>query len=372
MISAQEERDVTYWIWLSKLSKVTLKEKHKLLDRFINPKAIFLAGIDGVQSNLCGQNLCNADFSLEVCDADLKWLNQSDSHHIIDLHSDLYPQRLKEIYDSPVMIYVKGHVSCLNDIQISIVGSRQQTPSGRKMASILSGGLAQVGVTITSGLALGVDTTAHEACITHGGNTVAVLGCGIDRIYPLANRKLFSDIIENGCLISEFPLGVPPKSQNFPIRNRLISGLSSGLVVVEAALRSGSLITSRLALEQGREVFAVPGNPLSSQSRGCHYLIKQGAKLVECVDDILEDLVVDFRNSVQLIDKSNSVNAHSKLLTAKEIDDGLLKWVYFDPISQDEIIQLSGLTSAEVSSMLLDMELAGIICRDNNGFYSRL
>ena len=346
MISAQEERDLMYWLWLSKLSKVTLKEKHKLLNRFTDPEAIFLAGVDGVQSALCRQGLCPSDFSLEICNADLKWLNQSDSHHIIGLHSNFFSQRLKEIYDSPA--------------------------SGRKMASILSGGLAQSGVTITSGLALGVDTTAHEACIAHGGNTVAVLGCGIDRIYPLANRALFSRIAENGCLVSEFPLGTPPRSQNFPIRNRLISGLSSGLVVVEAALRSGSLITSRLALEQGREVFAVPGSPLSNQTRGCHHLIKQGAKLVECVDDILEELAMDFRNSLQLVNKANGVDDHSRSHSAKEINKGLLKWVSFDPISQDEIIQLSGLTSAEVSSMLLDMELTGIICRDNNGFYSRL
>ena len=199
-----------------------------------------------------------------------------------------------------------------------------------------------------------------------------MLGCGIDLIYPSANRVLFSQIAQNGCLISEFALGTPPRSQNFPIRNRLISGLSHGVIVIEAAMRSGSLITARLASEQNREVFAVPGSPLSPQSRGCHYLIKQGAKLVECLEDVLEELALEFRNAIGVICASDKEKKDFKPVTVKKIDSSVLKWISFAPISQDEIIQLSGLTSAEVSSMLLDMELIGAVYRDNNGFYSRL
>ena len=369
MVNAQDERGLIYWIWLFKLSKLTVKEKYLLLKRFIHPKAIFFAKSGEMEVVLNNKKLRNDDFDLRVCDIDLDWLNQSDNNHIIDIGSCFYPKKLREIYDPPIVLYVKGDISCLNDIQISIVGSRKQTASGRKIASILSSGLAKVGVTITSGLALGVDAIVHESCISNGGDTVAVLGCGIDRIYPSANRALFARVVENGCLISEFPLGMPPKSKNFPIRNRLISGISHGVVVIEAAMRSGSLITARLASEQGREVFAVPGNPLSPQSRGCHYLIKQGAKLVETVDDILEELALDFRNAMTV---NHGIETMESPLTVKAVDDSILRWISFDLISQEEIIQLSGLTSAEVSSMLLDMELVGVICRDNNGFYSRL
>ena len=339
MVDAQEERGLIYWIWLSKLSKLSLKEKHLLLERFIHPKAIFIAGNNGVRSVLNNKKICRSDFNLEICNVDLEWLNQSDDNYIIDFGSGFYPQKLREIYDPPIILYAKGNIDCLNDIQISIVGSRKQTASGKKMASILSGGLAKIGVTITSGLALGVDATVHEACIAKDGNTVAVLGCGIDLIYPSANRVLFSQIAQNGCLISEFALGTPPRSQNFPIRNRLISGLSHGVIVIEAAMRSGSLITARLASEQNREVFAVPGSPLSPQSRGCHYLIKQGAKLVECLEDVLEELALEFRNAIGVICASDKEKKDFKPVTVKKIDSSVLKWISFAPISQDEIIQ---------------------------------
>ena len=369
MVNAQEERVLIYWIWLSKLSKLTLKEKYLLLSRYTHPKAIFFAGSDGAKTVLGNKKLSYKDFDLTVCDADLEWLNYSEFHHIVEIGSSFYPQKLREIYDPPIVLYAKGDISCLNDIQISVVGSRKQTAFGRKMTSLLSGGLTKAGITISSGLALGVDATAHAECISIGGKTNAVLGCGIDQIYPLANRTLFPKIMENGCLVSEFALGTPPRSQNFPVRNRLISGLSYGVVVIEAARRSGSLITARLALDQGREVFAVPGSPFSSQSRGCNHLIKQGAKLVECLDDILEELVLDFRHAME--PRRDAENTASSL-NVKEIDSSILNWISFDPISQDEIIQLSGLTSAEVSSMLLDMELVGAVSRDDNGFYSRL
>ncbi|MGH8552168.1 MAG: DNA-processing protein DprA, partial [Methylococcales bacterium] len=222
-------------------------------------------------------------------DNDLEWLNQP-GHQAVTLDDPRYPSRLKEIAVPPPVLFVTGEVSLLSTPQLAIVGSRNPSPSGIDIARDFAANLCGSGLTITSGMALGIDGAAHEGCLAAGGKTIAVLGTGPDRVYPARHKQLAWKIAERGCLVTEFPPGTRPKASNFPRRNRVISGLSLGVLVVEAAIESGSLITARLALEQGREVFAIPGfihNPLA---RGCNALIKKGAKLVESVHDILEEL----------------------------------------------------------------------------------
>lgn len=224
-----------------------------------------------------------------VLKPELDWLGEP--QHYLLVWPDLdYPPLLREIPDPPVMLYVMGNRRVLSRPQLAIVGSRHPTPMGGENARAFAKSLAGAGLVITSGLALGIDGAAHRGAVEAGGKTIAVVGTGLDRVYPPRHRDLAHDIIRHGALVSEFPLGTPPKPENFPARNRLISGLSLGTLVVEAALQSGSLITARLATEQGREVFAIPGSIHSPQSRGCHALIRQGAKLVETAQDILEEL----------------------------------------------------------------------------------
>ncbi|MCI0655067.1 MAG: DNA-processing protein DprA, partial [Methylococcaceae bacterium] len=222
-------------------------------------------------------------------DNDFEWLNQP-GHQAITLHDSRYPARLKEIAVPPPLLFVSGDPALLSTPQLSIVGSRNPSPSGVGTARNFAAALSGAGLCITSGLALGIDASAHEGSLNAGGKTVAVLGTGPDRVYPARHKQLAWKIAEKGCLVSEFPPGTRPKACNFPRRNRIISGLSLGVLVVEAAIQSGSLITARLALEQGREVFAIPGSIHNPLARGCNALIKSGAKLVETAQDILEEL----------------------------------------------------------------------------------
>jgi len=240
---------------------------------------------------------------------DLLWLEGSNRTFIAKT-SKAYPKSLREIYDGPLGLYVLGDSSLISSTQIAIVGSRKQTPAGKKIATDFATGLSQLGITITSGLALGVDTSAHLACCLNDGPTIAVTGCGLDIMYPRQNTHLANQILEKGCIVSELPIGTKPLPHHFPERNRIISGLSLGVIVVEAAKRSGSLITARLANEQGKEVFAVPGSTLSPLSQGCHELIKQGANLACCVEDILHELDLSLHQSLTEM-KSESKNENS-------------------------------------------------------------
>ena len=365
---AQEELDeIIYWVWLAQLRGLCLAEKHFLLAAVGEAKTIFFAKQDGIEAVLNKTVAVQLDFSLCYCELALVWMQQSPNHHLLPIASDDYPAMLRQIPDPPILLYVMGCVGCLQEPQVGIVGSRRQTPAGQKMATTLATDLAQAGLTITSGLALGIDASAHWACLRAGGFTVAVLGHGLNQIYPHSHIDLANEVAASGCLISEFVLDMPPKRQNFPRRNRLIAGLSHGLIVVEAAMRSGSLITARFALEQGKDVFAVPGSPLSAQACGCNALIKQGAILLDSSDDVLNELSVVLKD--QLLASKSGVNSVSKI---DEKSSPVLKWVSYEPISLDEIIALSGLTSSEVSSMLLGMELAGVIVRLKSGLYSRV
>lgn len=224
----------------------------------------------------------------EEVESALEWAEQP-GHHLLTLADASYPPQLLEIEDPPTLLYANGQVSLLSRPCIAIVGSRNCTPQGRTNAQAFAAALSQSGLTIVSGLACGIDAAAHHGALTGDGSSIAVIGTGVDRIYPASNRELARRLATDGVIVSEFPIGTPALAANFPRRNRLISGLSKGVLVVEAAERSGSLITARLAAEQGREVFAIPGSIHSPLSKGCHSLIKQGAKLVDQARDILEE-----------------------------------------------------------------------------------
>jgi DNA processing protein len=268
-----------------------------------------------------------------------------------------YPHLLKEIYDPPMVLYVRGRELPPDMALVALVGSRNPTPYGRRIAEELGQGLAKRSMGVASGLARGIDAASHWGCLSGKGWTVAVLGTGIDRIYPRSNAKLFQRIIRDGTIMSEFPPGTPPEPQNFPIRNRVISGLCKGVIVVEATKKSGSLITAALALDQGRDVFAVPGNISSFKSKGCHFLIKQGAHLVENTDDILEGLgLPGTQDQLALTDfkgqKSPSLSGN---------EEAIYEMIGDDPLHIDLIARTRNLSPAEASTILMQMELKGLI-----------
>jgi DNA processing protein len=287
----------------------------------------------------------------------LQWATQS-RHSILTLADSRYPKQLLEIPDPPAILYVSGETGFLSSPGLAIVGSRNATPQGVENARRFARALSDAGLTIISGLALGVDSAAHAGGLEGRSSTVAVLGTGIDIVYPRGNDSLANEISLRGALVSEFPLDTPPKASNFPRRNRLISGLARGCLVVEAAIDSGSLITARLAAEQGRDVFSIPGSIHSPLAKGCHALIKQGAKLVESAQDVLEEFGL----------KGKSVDEAAKYGE----DHLLLEKMGFDSCDIDSLISRSGLTAEVVSAMLLELELDGKIAPLPGGLYQRI
>lgn len=287
----------------------------------------------------------------------LQWATQS-RHSILTLADSRYPKQLLEIPDPPAILYVSGETGFLSSPGLAIVGSRNATPQGVENARRFARALSDAGLTIISGLALGVDSAAHAGGLEGRGSTIAVLGTGIDIVYPRGNDSLANEISLRGALVSEFPLDTPPKASNFPRRNRLISGLARGCLVVEAAIDSGSLITARLAAEQGRDVFSIPGSIHSPLAKGCHALIKQGAKLVESAQDVLEEFGLKGKS----LDK-----------TARQGEDHLLlQKMGFDSCDIDSLIARSGLTAEVVSAMLLELELDGKVAPLPGGLYQRI
>jgi len=298
-------------------------------------------------------------------DNEISW-SLEDDNHIITYFDDKYPDVLREISSPPLILYVKGNINALNTFQIAMVGSRHASPNGIYTANQFSYALANAGFTITSGLALGIDAACHQGALRTGGQTVAVLGTGIDIIYPSKNKLIADKIQENGAIVSEFPLKTKPQAKNFPKRNRIISGLSVATLVVEASLRSGSLITAKFALEQNREVLAIPGSIHQPQSKGCHALIKQGAALIETIDDVLEELQQYtnncVRNNVQPPEKAD------KSLKLEKRCSNMLQYVGFDVTPIDVIIQLSGYDLNQVTSQLSQLELDGLIQKVPGGY----
>ncbi|HET6724799.1 MAG TPA: DNA-processing protein DprA [Gammaproteobacteria bacterium] len=295
-------------------------------------------------------------------DADLAWLDQPDRHLITPAHPD-WPPLLTEIPDPPIALFVRGDPALLAEPQLAIVGSRNPTHAGREIAADFASHLARAGLVITSGLALGIDGAAHRGALDSGGATIAVCGTGLDRIYPARHRTLGRDIVAHGAIVSEYPPGTRPLRHHFPERNRLVSGMSLGVLVVEAAQRSGSLISARLASEQGREVFAIPGSIHNPLAHGCHRLIRDGAKLVETAADVLEELAP----LLGLADRREDAADNASGAAGSPI----LNYVDFAPTSVDCVVERSGLTPAAVSAMLLSLELQGSIAAAPGGGYMR-
>ncbi len=298
-----------------------------------------------------------------------RWLAQP-RHGLVTWAEDRYPALLREIADPPVALFVRGDARRLNLPQIAIVGSRQATPGGVEMAGRLSAQLARAGFCITSGLARGIDAAAHRGALAAGGTTLAVCATGPDRTYPAVHRKLADDIATGGAVVTEYLPGTGPQAYRFPRRNRIISGLATGTLVVEAGVRSGALITARLAAEQGREVFAVPGSIHNPVARGCHQLIRNGAKLVETTQDLVEELGGLLGNLAASIEQNPATKKPSPIREDPQYSK-LLSCMAWDPVSADQLVARSGLTTAEVSSMLLILELEGRVVPLPGGRYQQ-
>jgi len=350
-----------YWLALLRTPGVGSKTFVNLLDSLL-PHQIFS------QSRSALTALKLKDKSIDfikspdwnLIETDLTWLNQPEND-IVTLCDPLYPPLLKEIASPPPLLFTRGNKNLLTQRQIAIVGSRNPSSIGKQTAIDFSHSLTQHGFTITSGLALGIDAASHEGALNAKGHTIAVTGTGLDRVYPARNKNLATDIANTGLLISEFPPGTSAKANHFPRRNRIISGLCIGLLVVEAAKRSGSLITARMALEENREVFAIPGSIHNPLSRGCNALIKEGAKLVENTQDIFEELGEYNQQSTEYEQK----NTQSTLDLEQQ---NLLNLIMFSPTSVDYLVQESGLSAEIISSMLLMLELQGYIANAPGGY----
>lgn len=358
--------ELAAWLRLTLVPGVGGETRRALLKAFGLPEAIFAATpgeLSRVVDFPTAERLLHHDCAAAI-DAALAWAAQP-GNRLLTLADAEYPQSLLGADDPPVLLHAKGRVELLNQPMLAIVGSRNATAQGLRDAEAFARALGEAGLGIVSGLALGIDAAAHRGALAGQAGTVAVIGTGADRVYPARNQALAREIAEQGVVISEFPLGTPALAGNFPRRNRLIAGLALGCLVVEAAPKSGSLITARLAAEAGREVFAIPGSIHSPLSHGCHQLIRQGAKLVETARDILEELRWDMPvpESKESAAAPGHRNAQEELLLASLGDA---------PCGVDILAQRSGLTPAELLAILLPMELAGRIAQLPGGLYQRL
>jgi len=374
MVAAPEpdSDDITDWLILYHAPGVGAVTFDRLLDQFGDAREILRASAGRLQAaGLSPESVAYLrQPDRKQVDRDLAWLDQP-RNRLITCRDPAYPPLLLQIPDSPPVLYIHGNVDILSSLQISMVGSRNPTVSGCRTASEFAGCLALAGLTVTSGLALGIDTASHTGALEVGKPTIAVMGTGLDRVYPAGNRDLAHRIAEHGALVSEFPIGTAPRPENFPRRNRIISGLSLGTLVVEAATRSGSLISARCAADQGREVFAIPGSIHNPLSRGCHALIRQGAKLVETAQDILDELG---SLAASITTTTGSCDAVAAAQSPELADDymQLLESMGYSHTSVDMLVETSGLTPAVVSSMLLQLELKGFIASCPGGLYNRL
>lgn len=333
----------------------------RLLEKFGHPKAVFGAGLSeivktaGVREEIA-RRIFNKQFTSDP-EEEIKKVEKCNAR-IITFMDPSYPELLKEIHSPPMILYVRGEDIPSNITFVAVVGSRNPTHYGIKAAGRIGLGLARRGVGVASGMAKGIDSAAHNGCLMGEGFTVAVIGTGIDLVYPSSNKRLSDQISEKGAVISEFPTGSPPEPKNFPIRNRVISGLSRGVVVVEATKNSGSLITASLALDQGRDVFAVPGSIDSFKSTGAHFLIKKGAKLVENADDILEEFGFNDRPIQENYTFEDMNDALPDLdVSEKKIYEILGHY----PMHIDEIVRQGEMDAGEISSILMGLELKGLV-----------
>jgi DNA processing protein len=381
-----EDGDLAAWLRLVGTPGVGRGTARVLLARFGPPRQVLAqsrAALRGVVGEALADALLDADDEWEAAAAAVRaWLEGDASRHVLTLDDPRFPRALLDTADPPLMLYAQGRLDRMEAPSIAIVGSRHATPQGRDNARAFARALGNSGWTIVSGMALGVDGAAHEGALETPCSTIAVVGTGIDRIYPARHEQMARRIAETGLLLSELPMGTPPLRENFPQRNRIIAGLTRGTLVVEAALQSGSLITARLANESGREVFAIPGSIHSPQSRGCHALIKQGAKLVETAQDVLDELRgghawqrVDSDGAAGAsIDDAQALvgNPDGRAVPALAPRDvAIVDAMGFDPVGLDAILDRTGLDTATVQARLLDLELEGHVQRMPGGRFQR-
>ncbi|MEO8152597.1 MAG: DNA-processing protein DprA [Rhizobacter sp.] len=361
--------ELAAWLRLIETPQVGHDSVRKLLAAFGSPEAVLSAPAaarrEVVTAPVAAALDKLPDTLTALIETTAQWLaagNDESPRQVLTLGDARYPAALLETADPPLLLYLQGDVALLARPCLAVVGSRNPTPQGKENARSFSAHLSQAGWTIVSGLALGVDGAAHEGGLSGPGSTIAVVGTGLDRVYPRSHLDLARRIGNQGVLISEYSLGMPPLPANFPMRNRIIAGLTRGTLVVEAALQSGSLITARLASEAGRDVFAIPGSIHSPQSRGCHALIKQGAKLVETAQDILEELP---QSALANTSSTDPISTTENL-------DPLLQALGFDPVNLDALIARTGLPAALLSTRLLEFELAGEVARLPGQLFQRV
>ena len=365
-----DREELGAWLRLVETPEIGLESARRLLAAFGSPQAA-VAASTAARREVVGADKALAlatlpDTLAALLDTTIAWLraDASGERRVIALGDPLYPAALLDIADPPLLLYAQGHAGLLQANALAVVGSRNPTPQGTENARAFSAHLSAAGLTIVSGMALGIDAAAHTGALEGAASTVAVVGTGLDIVYPRRNLALAHRIADKGLIVSEYSLGTPSMAQNFPRRNRIIAGLARGTLVVEAALKSGSLITARLANEGGREVFAIPGSIHSPQSRGCHALIKQGAKLVETAQDILDELRLPAR-------AAGPVTATAARPGAPDADP-LLDALGHDPATLDALIARTGLGAAELSARLLGLELEGRVARLPGQLFQRL
>ncbi|HED35943.1 MAG TPA: DNA-protecting protein DprA [Gammaproteobacteria bacterium] len=368
------------WLQLQHTPGIGSRSCHQLSKHFSSIDAIMHASEKQLAQCQLKQNIIDAilatwqDHSRDSgIQQDLDWLQSNSQHHIITLQDERYPLRLRQISDAPAVLYVRGDPDYLSQPQLAIVGSRNPSAAGLNSARDFARHLASAGITITSGLANGIDGAAHRGALQGIAGTVALVAHGLDIVYPAVHQQLAQEISQAGAVVSEVPIGTEPARGLFPRRNRIISGLSIGTLVVEAALKSGSLLTAKLALEQNKELFAIPGSIHNPLARGCHQLIRQGAKLVETADDILEELGNHLKipfSGTEKAENPEKINADQQLALDPD-HQKLLKCLSYEPLSIDELVQRSVFSAAEIASMLLIMELEGSIV-SKDGRYTRV
>lgn len=366
--------DLTHWLTLLHLPTIGATAKLALVNHFGDAGSVFSASAAELRSilgdhfkpgTLRPSTVTRSPTPSAQLARDLSWLERP-GHYLLTFPDPAYPELLRATPDPPLALFVCGDIAALCQPQIAIVGSRNPSPGGRDNARGFAHGLARLGFAITSGMALGIDAEAHQGALDASGVTIAVAACGLDIVYPRRHTHLATRIVTNGAMISEFCIGTPPLRSHFPRRNRLISGLSSGTLVVEATPKSGSLITARLAANQGREVFAVPGSIHSPLARGCHALIREGATLVEDIQDILDELG-------PWATPQRVPQDHTQPPVSQDVCSApLLDYIGYEPITVDRLVERSQLTADVVCSMLLEMELQGLIVPWSGGTYIRV
>lgn len=363
-----DERELAAWLRLLETPDVGRESARRLLAAFGSPQAVLSASTDDrrqVVAAAPATALARPDGRHKTLLADtLGWLRADERHHLIALGDPDYPAALLETADPPLLLYARGRLELLRQESLAIVGSRNATMQGRENARAFASHLGGSGLTIVSGLALGIDAAAHEGALETQGGTIAVVATGLDQTYPRRHAALAERIADRGLLLSQYALGTPPLREHFPQRNRIIAGLTLGTLVVEANLQSGSLITARLAVEAGREVFAMPGSIHAPQSKGCHALIKQGAKLVETAQDVLDELGLAPSPSTPL--------AGAPAAAESTPANPILEALGHDPLGLDELVARTGWSAADLNARLLELELAGQVERLPGQRFQRL